>query len=270
MSATTATYEAKSAQPVRNVECRIYERYPSDLDTSCQPIAARQDNDLTWPAKIRDISVGGIGLILRRRFERGAGLAIELPDPPSDTRYTVFARVMHTTPAADGSWFLGCSFVNPISQETLQTILGFAQCEQSPATIDAPALVSEPETEDNAFDRTVDGPALPEIDPDSTIEKRFSSLAVTQRVVIKGVRFQGTSADGKVFKRFITKLDLSGPWPLSRGAIVSGRVGKGRQGTSFKMKVESCGFRNEQWILRCRFLDLPASKVMQLLRCVPS
>src|ERR1043165_2571735 len=78
MAATTILLPLKPA-PARRVECRVRERRPCGLKTSCQPIAARGDKDVMWPATIRDISVASIGLVLGRRFEPGAGLAIEVP-----------------------------------------------------------------------------------------------------------------------------------------------------------------------------------------------
>ncbi len=125
MAAKPAAHGADGSHP--GVECRICERYPSEIDTSCQPIAARRDNDLTWPAKIRDISLAGIGLILERRFERGAALAIELPDPANDAPHTVFARVVHTTAWSGGSWLLGCKFLNPLGDETLEALRRYAR-----------------------------------------------------------------------------------------------------------------------------------------------
>src|SRR5438128_11861643 len=99
-------------------ECRVYERFPSELATQCQPLAARSDNDINWPATLRNISAGGIGLLLQRRFEPRTGLAVELPDLDG-SRVTVFVRVIHATPQGKGAWLLGCSFVTPLTDERL-------------------------------------------------------------------------------------------------------------------------------------------------------
>src|SRR5437667_7954790 len=58
-----------------SLECRVWERFPCGLQTTCQPIAARGQDELSWSAHIRDLSVGGVGVVLKRRFERGAALA---------------------------------------------------------------------------------------------------------------------------------------------------------------------------------------------------
>src|SRR5260370_33219480 len=85
MSAATVASAPPAGAPPRFVECRVYEREACELQTSCQPLAARSSQDIRWRAAIRDISEGGVGLVLVRRFERGTVLAVQLPpseDPP--------------------------------------------------------------------------------------------------------------------------------------------------------------------------------------------
>jgi hypothetical protein len=77
-TATVAAAPSSTKQPT-GAELCVWERFQCSLQTSCQPIAARGDHDVTWSARVRDISVGGIGLVLGRRFEPGAGLAVDIP-----------------------------------------------------------------------------------------------------------------------------------------------------------------------------------------------
>src|SRR5437879_4451433 len=74
---------------------RAFERYPIDLPTVCQPANARRARDARWSATVQNVSLGGIGLVLERRFERGTALAVELPDGDSDTFYATFVKVVH-------------------------------------------------------------------------------------------------------------------------------------------------------------------------------
>ena len=67
MSEASAVLGVKPPAPPRGADCRVYERYPCDLETACQPPAARADRSLRWSARIRDISLGGIGLIYLAR-----------------------------------------------------------------------------------------------------------------------------------------------------------------------------------------------------------
>jgi hypothetical protein len=116
---TTMTNQTKRINTLKAVDCRVYERYPSVLQTSCQPIAAR--GELKWPGVIRDFSGRGLGLLLRRRFEPGTGLVVELPGKLGDM--SVFARVVHATAQADGYWMLGCTLLTELTDEALNELL---------------------------------------------------------------------------------------------------------------------------------------------------
>src|SRR5581483_8607426 len=58
-----------SPDPSRPVERRAWVRYPCAGDTSCLPIVAAPDSQ--WPGQVVDLSAGGVGVLLPRRFETG-------------------------------------------------------------------------------------------------------------------------------------------------------------------------------------------------------
>src|ERR1019366_10441879 len=60
-------------------ECRIFERRSCELPTTCQPASALAMKEMRWTATISDLSLGGVRIVLPRRFEKGTGLAVELP-----------------------------------------------------------------------------------------------------------------------------------------------------------------------------------------------
>jgi hypothetical protein len=99
-------------------ERRRAPRFPSDLQTSCRPLTTRDGT--SWPARVRDISRGGVALILRRRFEPGAVLTMELEDPAGAVSRSVFARVIHVRPDEAGTWMLGCAFTGELSDDELR------------------------------------------------------------------------------------------------------------------------------------------------------
>jgi hypothetical protein len=70
------------------------------------------------------VSSTGLSLVLRRRFEAGAGLAVELPGADGGTPSVVLARVIRVKAAADGFWVLGCTFISPLSDEELEGLVG--------------------------------------------------------------------------------------------------------------------------------------------------
>ena len=65
--------------PIVNVpvlERRAWVRYASSCEVACQSAGALKDAG--WPGKVLDVSLGGIGLLLRHRFPPGAPLIVEL------------------------------------------------------------------------------------------------------------------------------------------------------------------------------------------------
>jgi hypothetical protein len=75
---------------------------------------------------VRDISCGGVGLILRHRFRPGTFLAVELRTANGKLLRSLLARVVHVTPVlveGNPSWLLGCAFDQPLSDDEFQTLL---------------------------------------------------------------------------------------------------------------------------------------------------
>jgi hypothetical protein len=79
--------------------------------------------NLQWQARVLNVSEGGVALLLRRRFEKGTILRVEIERSDNQPPEPMTARVMHVTPQPDGHWLLGCAFTNKISAEDLQAML---------------------------------------------------------------------------------------------------------------------------------------------------
>jgi hypothetical protein len=69
--------------------------------------------------KLRDISIGGIGLYSADPVKLGTFLIITLSDA-QNCSWTLRARVVHVTQRYENTWILGCMFATP---------LGWAECE---------------------------------------------------------------------------------------------------------------------------------------------
>jgi hypothetical protein len=105
------------------IERRAYVRLAVDLAATCSPVG--HSREVGWPARVRDISRGGLGLVLRHRFRPGTHLTIELRAPSGAALRTVTARVAHATAAlVDGSpcWVVGCSFAEPLAEDELEAL----------------------------------------------------------------------------------------------------------------------------------------------------
>jgi hypothetical protein len=76
---------------------------------------------LHTPARIVDISVGGIGLILKERFEQGTQLLVRLQTTAITRPFPV--KVVHVVEVAPDFYLLGGAFTTPISANDLNKLL---------------------------------------------------------------------------------------------------------------------------------------------------
>src|SRR5205823_4514922 len=72
-----------------------------------------------WPLVVRDVSAGGVGILLARRFEPGTELHIELPPGAASPARTLRARVVRVRAEKLGHWAHGCAFLTPLSEREL-------------------------------------------------------------------------------------------------------------------------------------------------------
>ncbi len=70
-------------------------------------------------ATARDISTGGISLIVSQWFGQGTLVRIELQNGTRDAVRQINACVMHSTLLPDGQWFVGCAFLERLSPEDM-------------------------------------------------------------------------------------------------------------------------------------------------------
>jgi hypothetical protein len=106
-------------------ERRAWVRIPIDQKASVQPMPAppAEEAETAWLGTIRDVSPGGIAVLLKRRFEPGTILVVEVSDKPKEALESRPVRVCHATPENE-RWIIGCAFAWPLSQEELQRFLG--------------------------------------------------------------------------------------------------------------------------------------------------
>lgn len=106
-----------------SANCRVHERRACAVPTTCQPACVSDSNEMRWNATICDISQGGARLMVPRRFEKGTGLAVELPGDLTRESAIVFVKVVHLRREDDGGWTLGCRFVSELSEDELLRLL---------------------------------------------------------------------------------------------------------------------------------------------------
>jgi serine/threonine protein kinase len=115
------------ARPV--VERRAWVRH--DLDVGSYGVidphvcGGGPESEEYWPLVIRDVSVGGAGVLLARRFELGTELSIEFSAGPGVPPRRVSVRVTRVVPEKAGHWLHGCAFPKQLTDDELDALLKY-------------------------------------------------------------------------------------------------------------------------------------------------
>jgi hypothetical protein len=232
MSTATLEPEAQASKSPR----QHYQPQQTHFSVTCQPLAARGNDAIAWRANVLDLSMDGIGLLLERRFEPRTGLAIELPEPDSDSTYTALARVAHVKAQPGKGWLLECTFVTPLTDDRLSTLLRLA--------------------------RTIPVPPLEEGTPQTA-----PLLQLPQRkTVITGVQFHTKLRENKV-STFRVDLHITGDWPLPVGRVIKVWLGKGPANRSaVDARVVGCYTQDGAWRVNCAFVNSPPPDLVRMLQ----
>jgi hypothetical protein len=99
------------------VERRKYPRQFCGLD---HPLIAYVGSN-RLPVHVRDISLGGVGLVLTHRPSQGASLPVKLA--MQGTYMVRYLRVLHVTELAPRCCIVGGSFEPQLKPEELQSVL---------------------------------------------------------------------------------------------------------------------------------------------------
>jgi len=99
---------------------RAAERFPVNADTSCSFLAPVVKD--CRPAKILNISMEGIGLLVSRPVEPGSLLAVTLENRARGFSRTVLVRVVYATPQL-GSSLVGGRFCSPLPYQELTALV---------------------------------------------------------------------------------------------------------------------------------------------------
>jgi hypothetical protein len=110
----------------KGAERRASIRYSCDPesfspDNQCRPITEAQRD--FWSATVRDLSTGGIGLVVNRRFESGTLLTVTLEDAERTARSSFLVRVMRVSQESTTTWLHGCAFPHQLSEAELLSLM---------------------------------------------------------------------------------------------------------------------------------------------------
>jgi CheY-like chemotaxis protein len=106
-------------------ERRVSVRYCCNLENECQPLGQSRSG-VSWQGRIVNLSIGGMRMLLTRRFEVGTVLVFSVRTPSGESMQRLLARVVRVLQEPDQLWSLGCSFTNPLADHDLRDLLGSA------------------------------------------------------------------------------------------------------------------------------------------------
>jgi hypothetical protein len=270
------------ADVLRKVECRAWERYPCDLRSACQPIAASRGHDLSWPAKIRNLSEGGAGIVLERRFEPGVILFLELAVPGSGSSETVMARVIHAKLLAGNQWLLGCAFCRPLNSAKVESLLASSASPRA-----ASAGGRRPAFTGLTAHGTVEGesslaPLKPgrgqgpvHRSPGSSSGAAPAGQEPSRRGFFRNLKnslliLENVTLEGKVQEEIgtlvLARLHLWATWPLAEGTRLRLRIlDPNGNPVGVRMRVTSCLPDGEQWTVHYELVETPSAEALCLL-----
>ena len=115
------------ANPVRHFRSEVeYERrqnkrFDCELDATTHSV--NDQNSLVWGASVHNISRTGIGLTVCFPFSPGTALALDLHGSNREQRAAILSRVINVRDQNDGSWHVGCQFLEPFSEGEVESLL---------------------------------------------------------------------------------------------------------------------------------------------------
>jgi len=99
---------------------RAWVRFTCNLQVTCGP--ADEDPEILWPAKVVNVSQGGVGLLLSRRFQPDTILQVEVQIPNKGFSRPLLVQVKHVTGHEHGGWLVGCQFTQPLEEDEVRQL----------------------------------------------------------------------------------------------------------------------------------------------------
>ena len=90
-----------------------------ELEQPKRECTVRDEEGKEYSAKILDISAGGVGLLMERRFELSCYLSVTLPTREEMGTRKFTMRIRKCEEEGDGKWRVGCAFAHPLHDDEL-------------------------------------------------------------------------------------------------------------------------------------------------------
>jgi hypothetical protein len=178
-------------------------------------------------------------LVLRRRYERGTSLQVDLPTATGQDSYAVVVKVIYARPVGANLWAHGCKFLSDLGDDEVFQLL--------------PPRSSEP---------SIPGPMAKAVSP-QLLEK------LSRRETLPEVHFRLESRSGLLLDCPIRRLNIPRDWPPPPGKIQTLYAMAGSAGRllpPLRIQVILCCPQGAFWTLRCRLLWPTAEDLAHALK----
>jgi hypothetical protein len=122
MSETRPQQADSSGPGIRCRQRRAAVRHASIMEASYHPIAVPAVGP-SCPARIWDVSLGGLALVVGHPYEPGVRLSVVPEVLPQSLAPALEVRVLRAEPHGDGLWLAGCEFLTPLTEDELNDLL---------------------------------------------------------------------------------------------------------------------------------------------------
>jgi c-di-GMP-binding flagellar brake protein YcgR len=97
---------------------RVSYRYPADRQLMYR---STEEIGQHYTAQLRNISLGGMNLVVDRLYQPGDLLSVDIPEKGQASMSTLLACVVHVSPLGENQWSLGCTFSGDVTEQDLGT-----------------------------------------------------------------------------------------------------------------------------------------------------
>ena len=116
---------SKGSRPAK--ERRRAVRYPCTLASICEVATSIHGEETAgldrWPAKVLNLSIAGIGLMLDRRFEPGTVVWTMLENSDRTFQFRADLQVIRSIRSGANQWFIAATFTKPLLKDDLRKLL---------------------------------------------------------------------------------------------------------------------------------------------------
>jgi hypothetical protein len=106
-------------EEANDTERRFWVRYPSAVETWCRRRGAPEDQRV--PARVVNVSMGGLNLLVGREFHTGDTLRVEVPSA-APRLVDVLVCVLHVTMLDNGEYSIGCVIIGELSDAEMEAV----------------------------------------------------------------------------------------------------------------------------------------------------